>query len=66
MFVLRGELPKSDRVVIVDIDEKSLKAYGQWPWQRDVVSELLYSLTDAGGYYRAGYRLCRGGQKLSA
>ena len=47
MFVARGELPKSDNVVIVDIDEKSLKEYGQWPWQRDVFAKLLYSLNDA-------------------
>lgn len=48
MFVIRGELPKNDRVVIIDIDEKSLKEYGQWPWSRDVVSDLLYELSDAG------------------
>ena len=48
MFIIRGELPKSDDVVIVDIDEKSLKKYGQWPWSRDIVSELLYQLSDAG------------------
>ena len=47
MFVARGELPKSRNVVIVDIDEKSLKEYGQWPWQRDVFAKLLYSLSDA-------------------
>ena len=48
LFVYRGELPKSDTVVIVDIDEKSLKEYGQWPWSRDIFAQLLYSLSDAG------------------
>ncbi len=48
MFVMRGELPKNDRVVIVDIDEESLKEYGQWPWQRDVFADLLYKLSDSG------------------
>lgn len=47
MFVSRGELPKSNDVVIVDIDEESLKEYGQWPWQRDIFAKLLYSLSDA-------------------
>jgi adenylate cyclase len=47
LFVIRGELPKSQNVVIVDIDEKSLKKYGQWPWSRDVVADLLYALDDA-------------------
>jgi len=48
MFVTRGELPTSNSVVIIDIDEKSLKEYGQWPWSRDLFAELLYKLRDAG------------------
>ena len=31
----------SQKTVIVDIDEKSLKKYGQWPWPRYRVAELL-------------------------
>lgn len=31
----------SARVVIVDIDEKSLAQYGQWPWPRHRVAELV-------------------------
>jgi adenylate cyclase len=48
MFHIRGELPKSENIVIVDIDEKSLKEIGQWPWSRDVVSNILINLTNAG------------------
>ena len=33
-----------DRVVIVDIDEDSLKQYGRWPWHRDVVGRLAGEL----------------------
>ena len=47
MFVIRGELPKSDNVVIIDIDNKSLKAVGQWPWSRDVIAKLITNLSDA-------------------
>ena len=48
MFNLRGEIkPKSDSVVIVDIDEKSLQNLGQWPWSRDILSKILYNLTKA-------------------
>jgi adenylate cyclase len=36
------------RVVIVDVDERSLSAVGQWPWRRDVVSELVSRLRNAG------------------
>ena len=31
-------------VVIVDIDEASLSAYGQWPWPRTLVADLLARL----------------------
>ncbi len=34
------------RVVIVDIDEKSLNREGRWPWGRDRISDLLDHLFD--------------------
>ncbi len=34
------------RIVIVDIDEKSLAEVGRWPWGRDKVGELVSQLTD--------------------
>ena len=47
-FITRGEIPQSGNVVIVDVDEKSLKALGQWPWERDEVAKILKNLSDAG------------------
>lgn len=38
----------SGRIVIVDVDERSLSAVGQWPWRRDVVARLIAALRDAG------------------
>lgn len=38
----------SGEVVIVDIDEKSLDAYGQWPWPRNIVADLVTNLTSYG------------------
>ncbi len=35
-------------VVIVDIDEKSLSAFGQWPWPRTLVSDLVTRLKEMG------------------
>ena len=35
-------------VVIVDIDEKSLKQLGRWPWSRQIVAQILEQLTAAG------------------
>ncbi len=35
-------------VVIVDIDEASLSAIGQWPWPRPVIAQILQNLASAG------------------
>lgn len=40
MFRLRGYQPTSNPIVIVDIDNRSLATVGQWPWPRNIVSEL--------------------------
>ena len=37
---------QDDRIVIVDIDEKSLSEVGRWPWGRDVLAQLVKKLTD--------------------
>ncbi len=36
-------------VVIVDIDDASLKALGQWPWPRTVVADLVTKVMQSGG-----------------
>ncbi|MFH7319567.1 CHASE2 domain-containing protein [Desulfurivibrio sp. D14AmB] len=41
MFHWRGVAAPGDRVVIVDIDERSLREVGQWPWPRHLVARLL-------------------------
>lgn len=35
-------------VRIIDIDEAALAAYGQWPWPRTVLAELVDKLTEKG------------------
>jgi adenylate cyclase len=47
-FSYRGEEDADKRIVIVDIDERSLEALGQWPWSRDKVAQILENLTQAG------------------
>ena len=37
-----------NKIVIVDIDERSLQAEGQWPWDRFKVGQLVERLTDYG------------------
>ena len=36
-----------NQVVIVDIDEKSLKKLGQFPWRRDIHSKIIRNLDNA-------------------
>jgi adenylate cyclase len=40
--------PPGGRVVIVDVDDKSLTNVGQWPWRRDLVGQLVTRIRDAG------------------
>jgi adenylate cyclase len=47
-FVFRGVQAPSKDIVIVDIDEKSLKELGQWPWSRNKFAQVIDNLTKAG------------------
>jgi adenylate cyclase len=40
--------PLGDRIAIVDVDDSSLAAVGQWPWRRDVIARLVSSIRDRG------------------
>ena len=40
--------PPSDRIVIIDVDERSLASVGQWPWRRDVIGRLVARLRELG------------------
>jgi len=35
---------KARPVAILDIDEASLSAYGQWPWPRTLIADMLNRL----------------------
>src|ERR1700742_3905165 len=35
-------------VTIVDIDEKSLAKFGQWPWPRTRIADMIINLTKLG------------------
>jgi adenylate cyclase len=48
MFRWRGSVKTTGLVVIVDIDEKSLKRIGQWPWPRNILARLINKI-HAGG-----------------
>lgn len=46
MFIARGAQPADNNIVIIDIDEQSLRELGQWPWSRDIVAQILQNLSD--------------------
>ncbi|MCW9013980.1 MAG: adenylate/guanylate cyclase domain-containing protein [Gammaproteobacteria bacterium] len=50
-FRLGMTLPKKidKKVVIVDIDEKSMSELGQWPWDRNIMAQIVNNLFD---YYQ--------------
>ncbi len=35
-------------VIIVEIDEKSIEQYGQWPWKRTILADVIWRLREAG------------------
>lgn len=47
-FEIRGEIPTSNKVTIIDIDEKSITQIGQWPFGREYMAQVLANLTNAG------------------
>ena len=53
---MRAETPQLDRrIVIVDIDEKSLARVGRFPWSRDIQARLVRQLTGHYGVATLGF-----------
>ena len=54
---LRLTMPQTvdDRIVILDIDEKSLKEEGRWPWSRNRLALLMDKLFDKYGVAVVGF-----------
>jgi len=42
------ERTQSQDIGIVTIDEKSIEKYGQWPWKRDILADLIIKLREQG------------------
>ena len=47
--------PLDERIVIVDIDERSLAEQGRWPWTRERIAKLASELTDGAGAAVVGF-----------
>jgi adenylate cyclase len=54
---LRATMPRTmdERIVIVDIDEKSLAEVGQWPWSRNKLAGMIDELFDRQKITLAGF-----------
>jgi adenylate cyclase len=59
MYDLKVRLTASqqidDRVIIVDIDDKSLQAEGRWPWPREKLARMQTNLFEQYGAAAVGY-----------
>jgi len=38
---------KSQDIGIITIDEKAIEKYGQWPWKRDILADVIIKLREA-------------------
>ncbi len=47
MVQLRGKLPWDERVVVIAIDDATVQHYGQFPLNRQVLTQLLHQLSPA-------------------
>jgi len=47
-FKYRGYVKPKNKIIIVDIDEKSLDYFGQYPWDRTILASIIQKLTEAG------------------
>jgi adenylate cyclase len=56
-YRLQWTMPRTvdERIVILDIDEKSLKEEGRWPWSRDRLALLVDKLFDQYGAQVVGF-----------
>ena len=47
---LKSQTPKkvSEHITIIDIDAESINKLGQWPFPRDIISQALLNMRDAG------------------
>lgn len=47
-FKLRGPQPPKNRVVVVGVDEDSIRELGRWPWHRDMIGFLITRIFESG------------------
>ncbi len=48
ILIQQEEKELSKDIGIVTIDEKAIEKYGQWPWSRNVIAEVITNLRQSG------------------
>jgi adenylate cyclase len=46
-FIQRGKIEPESPIVMVGIDDKSVKEIGRWPWPRSYIADLIDFMTEA-------------------
>lgn len=52
-LLLRGPVKPPSSVVIVAIDNKSVKEIGRWPWSREIIGDLIKGMAEYGAWVSA-------------
>ena len=47
-FAIRGEMDPPDDIVIIGVDDDSMKELGRWPWPRSIIAKGIENLAKAG------------------
>jgi adenylate cyclase len=47
-LLLRGPIKPPSSVVIVAVDNKSIKEIGRWPWSREIIGDLIKGMAEYG------------------
>lgn len=47
-YLMLGSTTQSEQIVLIDIGEKTIEKYGQWPFPREVHAKIISDLYDSG------------------
>ena len=46
LFKLKKDVPLNEKIMMVKIDDPSIKELGEWPWSRDIIADVLLRLKE--------------------
>ena len=46
--VQQYDIPRRNDIVVVEIDERAIEQYGQWPLNRTTIADIIWQLREAG------------------